>query len=181
MSRWLCLIVSAIGVATAPLPVRAQEATTGGDVKIPDLTFKPDPEVIKNYWKYNYFHKAGVDYATALADVRECRLRSAITGLGGLSGFVPYGDATGGTAPRANVSPAIGGLVGGLIAGAVVDSLVERNHRANLRFCMGAKGYRQYGLPKELWRQINPDDAALGDRIQAGIASGPTPATEPMP
>jgi hypothetical protein len=150
-----------------------------GKVIIPNLIFMEDAEAAKNFWKYNYFYKPGVSFAVAFEDFRECRLRSRISGLGLLKDFVPYGQSGAGPTARAQLSTPYR-LVGGVIAGAAIDSMMERNRRFNMRECMGFKGYRQYGLTKKIWSQINPDNPILGDAIQAKIASGVQPATEAL-
>src|SRR3954470_11439547 len=41
-------------------------------VTLPDMTPTRDPEVIRNGWRFFYFHKAGVSYAQAHADFADC-------------------------------------------------------------------------------------------------------------
>lgn len=69
---------------------------------------------------------------------------------------------------------------------AIIGSAKRRGaRRANMRVCMGYKGYHRYGLPKQIWEQINFDEGnsspTESDRQkmlmqQAKIASGPKPA-----
>jgi len=173
-------VAAPIAVAMAG-HANAQTPTISYDkVVVPNLTFTADAESEKNYWKYNYFHKSGVSFDTALADIRECRLRSHVSTFGEVGGFVPYSGWAAGPATRAEISSPIAGVVGGLIVGAAVASTMEVNRRFNMHECMSLKNYRQYGLPKDIWRQINPDDPAMGDAIQARIASGPAPTAEAL-
>ncbi len=57
--------------------------------------------------------------------------------------------------------------------------------KANLRVCMGYKGYRRYGLPRAIWQSFNSDavkpEPTEAERTrmviqQARAASGPLPA-----
>jgi len=69
--------------------------------------------------------------------------------------------------------------------GAFSGSRGLMTHKANLRVCMGYKGYRRYGLPRDLWLKFNAEDSkapppeAEHTRMmmqQARLASGPAPA-----
>jgi hypothetical protein len=58
---------------------------------------------------------------------------------------------------------AVGGAVGSVVADAIFGSAQRRQaRRTNLRTCMGYKGYRRYGLPKNLWTKFNFEEG-MGD------------------
>jgi len=172
-------IAAPIAFAMAAHASAQAPAISYDKIVVPNLTFTADAVAEKNYWKYHYYWKPGVSFETALADVHECRLRSRIASFGMLHDFVPYAGSAAGPAARAP-TPSGDGIIGGLIAAAATAATTIHDQRVNMNICMGFKNYGQYGLPKEIWLQINPEDLMTGDVIQAKIASGPVPATEAL-
>ena len=147
-------------------------------IPLPNLSFVPDEEDVRNYDKYFYFHRAETDFATAYADLQECDgyARGLSHRVGG--GPVPYPYA-------GTVAGAIGGAIGSAMADAIFGSAERRRQRRlNMRTCMTFKGYRTYGLRKSLWEEFNFDEG-LGSveegrrqrllQMQARAASGPAP------
>jgi hypothetical protein len=152
---------------------------------VPDLSFQPTKGDVRGYSDYFYFHKDGVTFAAALADIEECSSYSlAITPFRKIPDFVPIGGAPD---PKAKSnydtqvlanSFVMWGIVGSVIAGFVVDDETRTTERSNTRRCMGYLGYRRYGLPKSIWSQITKgSDEEVKARL-ALIASGPKPRGE---
>jgi len=144
----------------------AQAATPPPDaVEVPDLDFTPTAAFERDYDKYFYYHRANTEFATALADLRECDAYSRGISLRADGG--PYG----------------------VLAGAATDAIfgaAQRRDiaRRNFRVCMGFKEYRRYGLPRSIWTRIHSPEGPgeTGEarrerllRVQARIASGPQP------
>lgn len=154
----------ALFLAAAPAPSEAAV-----------LAFRPAPGDETKYQRHFYFHRQGVALDAARADIVECRGYAAGVVLWArLPDRVP--------APGKEIAPqATGsGIISPLVAGAVLDIFGGAEERkivgANLRKCMGFKGYRRYGLSEPLWEWLNAGDDAV-DR-QARIASGPAPAAK---
>src|SRR4051812_19634994 len=159
-----------------PLPAQtAREAAASpsidpSTIPLPNLAFQPNPEEEGNYDKYFYFHREETDFAVAYADLRECD--------GYARGLAVRGDQVYGQG-------AIGDLLGSAISDLISGSAERRRlRRVNMRTCMGFKGYRIFGLPKALWELFNFEEGNRhveeGERqrllrIQARVASGPTP------
>jgi hypothetical protein len=139
-------------------------------VKMPDLAYTPTAEDEGNYDKYFYFHRADTDYATAYADIVECDGYAR-----GLSGQVSpiYGQGI------------LGDAIGSAISDAIYGSANRRKvRRANMRACMGYKGYDRFGLSKPIWEAFNfeegnktiPEDIRTGFlKQQALVASSAQP------
>ncbi len=157
-------------------------------VPMPNLSFTPDAEIERNYFKYFFFQRTETDFDTAYADLQECDgyARGLAYRAGGGPSYIPT---------PASLAGALGGAVGGLIGSALSDAIYgsaerRRLRRVNLRTCMGYKGYQAFGLPRNLWREFNFDEGnrAMPDderqrylRIQARVASGPRPQMGEMP
>ena len=166
-------------------PAPAAAASGGIDpvtVPLPDLAFEPDEEDVRNYDKYFYFHRADTDFETAYADLQECDAHAR--------GFTYYAGTTVPIYQFGVLGGALGGAIGSVMADAIWGSAERRRmRRVNMRVCMGFKGYRTYGLPKDLWQQFNFDEGLtqVEERrrqrllqIQARVASGPTPEVGEM-
>lgn len=169
--------------AAAQGPAAASAAPTPAAIAMPDLSFVPDAEDVSNYDKYFYFHRAETDFATAYDDLQECDGYARGLAYRASGGPVPY--------PYAGT---LSGAIGGAIANAMVDAIWgsaerRRQRRMNMRTCMTFKGYRTYGLRKSLWETFNFEEglAPVDEqrrqqllRIQARVASGPTPQVGEM-
>jgi hypothetical protein len=187
LAVFLAALVPAAAAAQSEGPAPVDPAT----VTTPSLDFTEDAAAAKEYDKYFYFWRAETDFAHAYADVTECDAfaRGMAFNLGNGSDSNVYYIPT-------NLAEAVGAPLGAALGAALakpMNRLMDRAmaapkrrtaHRANLRVCMGYKGYHRYGLPKALWAQfnfdeaINPVDDATRQTMllqQARIASGPQP------
>lgn len=154
---------------------------------MPRLDFVDTPEVEASFDKYFYFHRENTSFAEAYADIRECDALASGSSiyLGADSGAMAGAMAQYGVLPGA-----IGGAIGGLVADAIFGSAARREQRrVNLRNCMGFKGYKRYGLNRDLWTAFNFEEGLGRKRepvrlralaLQALVASGPKPQTKEL-
>ena len=179
----LCTAPPALGQSSGS----AASAVDPSTIEMPNLSFVPDEEDIRNYDKYFYFHRADTDLAAAYADLQECDgyARGLSHRAGGAG--VPY------YAPM-TLAGAMGGAIGSAIGSAMADAIWgsaerRRQRRLNMRTCMTFKGYRTFGLRKALWEEFNFDEgnARIEEprrqrllQIQARVAAGPTPQVGEM-
>jgi len=125
-------------------------------VKMPELHFAEDAEMVGDFDKYYYFHRADTDFATAYGDIRECDgyARGLQSGVGYMETPYPYAGTLGG---------AIGGAIGNAMVAAIFGSGEKRRmRRVNMRTCMYFKGYERYGLSKKLWEEFNFEEGLSG-------------------
>jgi len=186
----MTILVSTLRVllATCMLPIWSWQAAaeeTAAPPVIPDLSFKPTERDVWRYSDYFYFHKDGVAYEKALADLKECSSYSrAITPMGAPPDFVPLGGAPDPNAKsefnqRAYASSFVMyGLVGVALAAIVLDS--SSTERSNDRRCMGYLGYQRYGLSKAIWSKLTKGSDEENLEVFALIASGPHPTAESL-
>lgn len=182
--------IAALCLATAALPAHAAQPAVEmaaplshidpATVTMPKLDFIPSEADRSDYEKYFYFHRADTDFDTALADVRECDqyARGPSYTVASLP-IYNYG-----------MAGAVGGAIGGAVADAIFGSAQRRKmRRAVLKTCMKYKEYTAYGLNRDLWTRFNfeegnsspPEDKRQAMlRMQARVASGPTPIGEKM-
>jgi hypothetical protein len=179
-------------------PAAAPAAPAVAPPNIPSLDFKPTKHDIDHYWEFYYFHKAGVSYDRALADLDECHSYSRmLVATSPVPKFIPLGTQN---SPYTSDElfrrqfdfqyrfsqqyGLFGGLTAALIAEIATSSVNHGVERSNLRRCMYFKGYSRYGLNKSLWKQLNEatgKDEERGKQIIARfatIASGPAPQME---
>lgn len=180
-----CFVAGAPAAALPP----ATRTVDPAAMPMPNLTFNPNPGTIRNYAHYFYFQRDETDFATALADLRECdhygrNISIRITGSYAQTPY-PY---------QGTMAGALGGAVANVLIASITDSTEglaarRRIQRINMRRCMTFKGYRTYGLPRNVWQTINFEES--GDpvpesrrqrflQIQARIASGPRPTVGEM-
>jgi len=133
---------------------------------------------------YFYFHKSGVTYEVAFADLDQCRLYVLTSSwVTGAPRFVPLGAnvvqmptiPAGKTAPSANAPQYR--LVGWFLAAAIVQPAWEEHGRDVNRRCMSFKGYRRYAVSRTVFEQIDVGTDAEKLARMALIASGPQPQT----
>ena len=159
----------------SPASAQADAPPDPATVTLPDMTPTRDAGVIEDGWKHFYFHKAGVSYAEAYADFRECYRFLPVPGLMGtrMPTFAPW--------PEPLVlrpePPTIGpyGLVGVVIVAIISGPLERRSYQARLRRCLEPRGYVRYPLREEAWRQLTDDYSRRSIALQALAASGPAP------
>jgi hypothetical protein len=149
-------------------------------IKLPSLTFSPDPKHEKDFDKYYYFHRESTDFATALVDLRDCDglSRGLASSFGYMNTPYPY---------NTNLAGVAGGAIANLMVAAIFGSAqVRATRRVNMRRCMYFKGYQRYGLPKDIWEQFNFEEgfSSLEEKKrqaflmqQAKVASGDAPST----
>jgi hypothetical protein len=165
----LLLRLFILGLALAPA-ARAQPVPSTDSIEGPSLDFTATPAIEGDYDKYFFYHRDDTDFATALADIREC------------------------DAYARGISLRLDGAMSGALAGGLTDAIfgaaARRDiSRRNRRVCMAFKEYRRYGLPRSIWDQLNPEAGSEGNedsarqrrfRIQARAASGPRPRAGAM-
>ena len=140
----------------------------------PDFGFEPTAGQAREFWRYFYFWKSGVTAERARADLGECQ--NYANGVI-LWAVLPERLPEEATRLRPQISGGMmGPLVGGLVYSMVEGGLTRRIAIANLRKCMGFKGYRRFGLSEALWEQLNQGEAEAVLTRQARIAAGPEPA-----
>lgn len=154
-----------------------------GKVAAPKLSYAATPEDEKNFEKYYHFHRPGVDFATAFADVSECDgyARGLRSSMGTQPVYYPYAGTLAG---------AMGGAIGNAMAAAIFGSAEKRRlRRVNMRTCMNYKGYGRYGLAKDVWKEFNfeeglgsvdEDDRRRMLAQQALVASAQQPAAKEL-
>ena len=185
MPRKLMPLCGLAAALAAHAPARAQEAAIDpATIALPNLVFTPNEGTIRDYGKYFYFHRDDTDFATAMADLRECDgySRNLSFRNAGTYANVPYPYA-------GTMAGALGGALGNALGASIADATrgaAERRRirRINLRSCMSFKGYHAYGLPRSLWQDFNFEEgnARIPEsrrqrflQIQARVASGPRP------
>ncbi|NML04514.1 hypothetical protein [Sphingomonas sp. G-3-2-10] len=157
-------------------------------IKVPALTFVETDKIAADYDKYFFFHRDETDFTTAYADVLECDgySRGPFQGSNNAPGYVdtPY-------QYQGTMAGALGGALGNLLVASIstasrTNGERRRLRRANMRTCMGFKGYQRYGLPKGIWGKFHFEGSAADAlplarqrdylQRQAKVASGPRPA-----
>jgi hypothetical protein len=185
-------VLAAVPAAAVPLEEEPRDAAvlsapTPAGLEMPKLDFTQTPEMASDFEKYFYFHRADTSFAEAYADIRECdALASGISYYAGDS--EPY---SGYYAGQYGIGGVIGGAIGNMLADAIFGSAERRRiRRGNLRNCMGYKDYKRYGLSRDLWKAFNFEEGngrkneqvrERAIRLQALVASGPTPQTGVLP
>lgn len=186
--------VAAIALLLAA-PACAEEAKLDppdpATVVVPDLAFKPTKRDPHGYWEYFVFHKAGVSYPKAFADLTECAGNSRyLVATGPIPKFVALGGDASQTVSERGAAYTTGlyqpGTLGNMVEGLVVPiifaiAINSVNHgveRANTRRCMAYKGYKRYGLNSKLWDKLNEGKEPQITARLALIASAPTAPAE---
>lgn len=113
---------------------------------LPDMSPTRDQGVIRDGWRHFYFHKAGVTYAEAFRDFRDCYRFLPTAGADPrLPMFVPWSERAGAEqAPRSSQ----GGLVGSVILSLVSGPLERRDRQSRMRRCLEPRGYVRYPLAR---------------------------------
>ncbi|HEX2592856.1 MAG TPA: hypothetical protein VHL34_15245 [Rhizomicrobium sp.] len=146
-------------------------------IVVPDLTFKA---IARDYWRYDsyfIFHKDGVSYEQAFAELDQCRIyslsaRTAVT----VHPFVPLG----GEVEKRDYTdrPRTGnGLVGSMMEDAMIENEWHYAVIATFRRCMYFKGYARYGTSERISKLIDAGTDAERLARLALIASGPKPTS----
>ena len=164
----LCAAIFGASAASAePAPVGASDEAV--------RAFRPPPADLHTFQRPFYFHKDGVPIELARADILECRDYAAKAVLWArIPDRVPVAEKA--VKPEATGSGIISPLAAGVVLSLFGGAEQRKIAAANLRKCMGFKGYRRYALSEPLWEWLNRGEAAeILDR-QARIASGSAPA-----
>jgi hypothetical protein len=136
------------------------------------LAYRPAAE--QTFARHFFFHRPGATEAEARADLAECRTYAADAMLWPREpeSLPPDPKTLPPNVSGGPLGPVVGGLAFGLFEGAERGKIAA----ANMRKCMGFKGYDRYGLPDALWDKLNsgtPEEVLL--RL-ARLASGAAPA-----
>ena len=162
----------ALGILQISSPVIAQVAEAIPDqanVIVPDLSGSRAPEVIKDGWKYFFFHKPQISYQEAFADFSDCYRFLALTGWGNvyMPRFVSWRAADVKIQRKiTNYTP-----LGGLIISGIEGTLSRYDRQAKMRRCMETKDYRRYGVAETIWKETIDQPPSMAMAIQAKIAS----------
>jgi hypothetical protein len=192
MTRFgIALAVAGLALSTAAAadgvialePLKAPDPATITAPALP-LTFGPKDRIDAD--SYFYFHKQGVSYEAAFADLDQCRLYAqSATLFAQPPKFVPLGTTT---IRRDPVTPntdfyynqygLVGGVTASIIFMAVTAQVNEDNHNATVRRCMAYKGYKRYGLSSAASGKIDTGTEAEKQARRALIAAGPAPQSK---
>lgn len=164
-------VFAALGLASAP-PVFAQVAAVPdpASIAVPDLAVSD----LGDERKFFFFHKQGVSFHDAYADLSFCSRYIARGQQRSLPAFVNWRRAD----PAAPIPAGTNyGLMGAAIL-AIVDGPIDRSIRqTRMMRCMLPRGYARYRTSEALWKKISNMDVRESVAIQARIASGPLPPT----
>lgn len=143
-------------------------------ISVPDLSQSNTPEVVKNGWKFFFFHKSAVSFSDAYADFTDCYRFLAPSGYADVtdSSFVPWREESiRKDRVVSNGYTPIGGVIMKVFN--IEGSLARGDRQAKMRRCMEPRGYKRYGVSKDIWENM----AAMGEgeaiAMQAKIASDP--------
>jgi hypothetical protein len=188
------LTLAAAGLALATAAIADDGVIALEPLKMPDpatvtvpalpLTFGSKERVDAD--SLFYFHKQGVSYQTAFADLDQCRLYAQSAMLFAQPPkFVPLGT---GAIRRDPIVPntdfyynqygIVGGMTASIIFAVVVTQVSEDNRNATARRCMAFKGYRRYGLSSAAAGKIDTGTEAEKQARRALIAAGPVPQAQ---
>jgi len=195
LASWSATTSALADTETTFGPLERPDAAT---ITVPDMAFTPGKADNRRFDEYFYFHKAGVSYERAFADLEQCRINSFFIQYNITQPrFIPLGEqaasisrneqAVSGAANSsgmfANVfgGNTIVGTVGGvgafLIVGAILSGEAEFRAIRTVRKCMAYKGYSRYGISRDIYKRINSGTDAEKQARMALIASGPEPRT----
>jgi len=170
--------VMLLGAATNSL--LAQQATPDpATITVPTLHNQRDSKVFDQGWKYFYFHRVGVSYEEAYADLLDCyRFLSLSQSWTVLPSFAPW-------STRVNPNgyqpmPMYEGLLIDAIAPALQATQNRRARQSRLRRCLEPRGYLRYPLTETDWKLVVADFSPTALAVQAKLASGPIPDAEPL-
>jgi hypothetical protein len=124
--------------------------------------------------KFFFFHKQGVTFADAYADLSFCSHYIPRGQQRFLPDFVPWQRDD----PARPIPNGLNyGLVG-IAMMAIIDGPIDRSVRqTRMMRCMLPRGYSRYRTSEALWKQVNGKDVAASLPVLARIASGPVPPT----
>jgi hypothetical protein len=148
--------VRALSVFLAALLVAAPQIVVAAEKPAPTPNEKED-DPSKFFW----FHKTGIDAATAKTDIQYC--------------FIQTSSIRAAQKPSSGAGGLIGALVEGIIKGIAENVESRRMRDSGMRKCMGLYDYVRYAVPETDWNAMMRAPDAV-DRLTA-YATGPTPTT----
>jgi hypothetical protein len=161
------LLGSASPAVAQQIAIPAETAIAVPDLHVPDSDLGDER-------KFFFFHKPGVSFAEAYADLSFCSRFIAHGQQRSLPDFVPWQRNDPARPIPDNLSY---GLVGIAIM-AIIDGPIERSIRqTRMMRCMLPRGYARYRTSEAQWKQVSTGDLATAVAVQARIASGPVPPT----
>lgn len=196
MRHWRIMAAVAMAGLLPPAPAAAAqtvimplERPDPASITVPDMaSFKPTPSDIRRFDDYFYFHKEGVSYERAFAELDQCRGYSMVAQVGAIPPtIVPVGGPLVQDAPKRGMfdppysnnltfgSP-LGSTIGYALVGMIVANYMEELALATNRRCMYWKGYSRYGTSRALWKAIDTGSDTEKLARRALLASGPRPA-----
>jgi hypothetical protein len=132
-----------------------------------------DPNVLAKGYKFFVFYNSAVDFATAYADISQCR-SFLPAGLGrALPGFIPWVAAQPPATPT--YTPSRLGLIGDLMVTAIEPKVDRGRNNTILHRCMETRGYVRYPVSEAVWNALNDPKNAQLVAMQAKIAAGAKP------
>jgi hypothetical protein len=146
-----------LSVILAALLLAGPQAAFAVEKPVPTKNEKED-DPSKFFW----FHKAGVDAATAKTDIQYC--------------FIQTSSIRAAQKPSSGAGGLIGALVEGIIKGIAENVESRRMRDSGMRKCLGLYDYVRYGVPETDWNAMMRAPDAV-DRLTA-YATGPKPTTE---
>jgi hypothetical protein len=164
----LCLLIPTL----APAANEADSIPDPSTVTVPDIG-TTDPKVLANGYKFFVFHNPSVDFATAYADIAECRsFLPAGTGRI-LPSFTPWIAAAPPEPTQAGINRY--GLVGAAIGAIIAPKFTRGENNTVLRRCMETRGYVRYAVSETIWNALNDPKNPMMVAMQARLATGPKP------
>lgn len=156
----------------APSAAQAQEGLPDPDsISLPSVA-ADDPKVIKEGYKFFYFHRPENTFSEALADVAECRSFMHHGVYPPQSSFIPWVEP----AKRPVRTDYLDfNLVKTVLAAIILPKLNRGLDNNIVRRCMEPRGYKRYPLPEASWKAINEGEEVDNILKQAKLASGPAP------
>jgi len=177
LAGWLASTPALAETETMLKPLERPDAAT---VAVPDMAFTPGKADIRRFDDYFYFHKDGVSYDRAFADLDQCRMYGQMVQLiPQIPAYVPLGgDAVKPPGPSGSNAFMMSGFVGVFLAEIIIANAMESRAIATERKCLAYKGYLRYGTSRNIFKQIDGGTDTEKLARKALIASGPAPQTE---
>jgi hypothetical protein len=143
-------------------------------IPTPDLSGSKSPSVVKDGWKFFFFHKSDVSFVEAHADFSDCYRFLAPSGYVDVlqSSFVPWREEnpSKGRVVRNGYAP-LGGVIMKVFN--LESGLARGDRQAKMRRCMEPRGYKRYGVAQDIWENMTSMKEQEAIAMQAKIASGP--------
>ncbi len=182
---WALIVVAIVGTSSLAAEVPTGDNASHVDTSssaVPNLAFQPTPSDVKHYDAFNYYSKRGVEFSSALADMRECKSYSLILRtMSPAPSSVPIGGNPDPKAQRNDENRALVnsfamfGLIGVGIASIEISNEEADLSSENTRRCMHYRGYTRYGTSRSIWHQLHSGTDQEVETKLAEIASTPNP------